>query len=455
MQDKHGLLTGSIPTVLQTMTFPTVVGLLAILTFNLVDTFFISLLGTQALAAVSFTFPVTFGLNCITFGIGIGLSANVGRFLGQDNSRDGSRVSTHGLILNLALILVASILGLLSIEPLFRALGATDDLLPLIKQYMQIWYWTIPLLVIPMAGNSVIKATGDTKTPAIIMLTSGLINGVLDPMLIFGYGPFPELGIKGAAIASAISWLGAMCVSLYILIKREKLLSAPQWAMLWQDWQQILKIGIPAALSSAMNPLSGALLMMMLAHFGTEAVAAFGAAQRIESIMLIVMMSLGSALTSFIAQNIGAKNPQRSFQALFLAMRFAVVFQIGLFLLIVPLSMPIANLFSQESQVQNLIWLFLIIVPVSYGFQGIVMMTVSCFNAMHLPMKAFGWNFSRLFLFTLPCAWIGSLTHGVEGLFIGIAVGNVLGGMSAYLYTLRFRKGLCSNPIAKQVNEDS
>lgn len=440
MQDKHGLLTGPIPQVLQTMTLPMVVGLLAILTFNLVDTFFISLLGTHALAAISFTFPVTFGVSCITLGIGMGLSANVGRLLGQGDTRNAARFSTHGLILAILLVTLASTLGLLTIEPLFRMLGATDDLLPLIKQYMQIWYFTIPLLVIPMAGNSVIRSTGDTKTPAKIMMTAGLINGVLDPLLIFGYGPFPELGIQGAAIASAVSWFGALCAALYILIKREKLLAPPQIKRIWQDWAQILKIGTPAAFSSAMNPLSGAILMMMLASFGTEAVAAYGAAQRVESIMIIVLMSLGSVLTPFIAQNIGANHQERSFSALFLAMRFAVIFQFGLFILMVPLSMPIASVFSQEQNVQDFLWHFLIVVPISYGFQGVVMMLVSCLNAMHLPVKAFLWNFSRLFIFTLPCAWLGSLMSGVEGLFIGIALGNVIGGMLAYGYAVRMRK---------------
>ncbi len=438
--DKHGLLSAPIADTLRKMTVPMTIGMIAILMFNLVDTFFISLLGTQALAAIRYTFPVTFAVNCVTMGIGMGLSTNIGRLLGQGHSSQAARFTTHGLLLALVLVVIASSIGFISIRPLFAFLGATDDLLPLIEQYMQVWYLTIPLLVIPMAGNSAIRATGDTKTPAKIMMLAGLINGMLDPLLIFGLGPFPELGIQGAAIASAFSWLGALAGSLYLLVKREKLLAKPQWHWVKKDWQQTLKIGTPAALSTAMNPLSGAILMMLLSNHGTAAVAAYGAAQRIESILILVLMSLTSALTPFMAQNLGANNPQRAFAGLFISMRFAVVFQGLIFLAMVPLSIPLAALFSQEESVKNLLWHYLLVVPFSYGFQGIVMILISGLNAMHKPLHAFQWSFMRLFIFTLPVAWVGSHFYAVEGLFIGIAVGNTLGGLLGYLFALRERK---------------
>ncbi|WP_162063533.1 MATE family efflux transporter [Vibrio taketomensis] len=452
MHDKHGLLTGSIPEVLRQMTIPMTVGMIAILMFNLVDTFFISLLGTDALAAVSYTFPVTFGVNCITMGIGMGLSTNIGRLLGQRQAQDAARVASHGLILAVILVTIASTIGLLTIRPLFVALGAEAKLLPLIEQYMTIWYLSIPLLVIPMAGNSAIRASGDTKTPAKIMMLAGLINGILDPLLIFGYGPFPELGIQGAAIASAISWFGALISSLYVLIKREKLLALPKLTFLHQDCKMILKIGTPAAFSNAMSPLSGALLMMILSTHGTSVVAAYGAAQRIESILILVLMSLTSALTPFMAQNFGADNPERSFAGLFLSMRFAIVFQLMIFVMMVPLSIPLAAMFSQEQAVQNQLWHYLIVVPFSYGFQGIMMMLVSGLNALHQPLRAFQWSAMRLFILTLPMAWVGGKWFGVEGVFIGIAAGNIIGGSLGYLYALKLRKN-CRHLLAQNLKQ--
>ncbi|EGR0057367.1 TPA: MATE family efflux transporter [Vibrio vulnificus] len=440
MLDKHGLLSAPIAETLRKMTVPMIFGMVAILMFNLIDTFFISLLGTEALAAISYTFPVTFAVNCITMGIGVGLSTSIGRLLGQGEAHQAARFTTHGLLLAVVLVALASTLGFFTVTPLFTLLGAKEELIPLIGQYMHVWYLTIPLLVIPMAGNSAIRATGDTKTPAKIMMLAGLINGVLDPLLIFGIGPFPELGIQGAAIASALSWLGALIGSFYVLIQRERLLGLPQWQRLKEDWQQILKVGTPAALSNAMNPLSGAILMMMLSSHGTAAVAAYGAAQRIESILILVLMALTSALTPFMAQNFGAKNPQRAFQGLFVSMRFSVLFQGLVFLMMVPLSIPLAALFSQEQAVRDLLWHYLLVVPISYGFLGIVMMLVSGLNAMHQPLNAFRWSVIRLFVFTLPAAYLGSWLYDIEGLFIGIAVGNILVGLCSYLYALKQRK---------------
>ena len=114
-----------------------------------------------------------------------------------------------------------AITGLLTIKELFTALGASEDLIPLIKDYMGIWYWGIGFIVIPMMGNSAIRGLGDAKTPALIMIIAGFINAVLDPILIFGFMGIPALGIKGAALSTVISTATTCVAALYILSKRE------------------------------------------------------------------------------------------------------------------------------------------------------------------------------------------------------------------------------------------
>ncbi|KDM92187.1 MATE family efflux transporter [Photobacterium galatheae] len=438
--DKHGLLSAPIPEVLRRLTIPMVFGMIAILMFNLVDTFFISLLGTQALAAVSFTFPVTFALNSITMGVGVGLSACIGRLLGSGDDHAAARVSSHGLLLAVLLVVTAAGLGLLTINPLFRLLGAEDNLLPIIHEYMAVWYLAIPLLVIPMAGNSAIRATGDARTPAKIMMLAGVINGVLDPLLIFGYGPFPELGVRGAAISSGVSWAVALVWSLRILIVREKLLTMPDLRIIFADWRQILHIGTPAGLSNALTPLSNAFIMVLLAAQGTSSVAAYGAAMRIESLLMLVMIALSSALMPFMAQNLGAEQPKRAFDALFKAMKFALGFQLLVFIMMVPLSWPLSALFSQDEAVRTQLWHYLILVPASYGLLAICMQLINALNALHLSFQALLWNLIRLFGLLLPAAWLGGWINGTEGLFTGIAIANVLCGLAALVYARKLRR---------------
>lgn len=180
--------------------------------------------------------------------------------------------------------------------------------------------------------------------------------------------------------------------------------------------------------------------MKMLSAHGTAAVAAYGAAQRVESILILVLISLSSALTPFMSQNFGAKQADRSFSGLFLSMRFSLLFQLLVFVMMVPLSIPISALFSQEQAVRDILWHYLLVVPFSYGFQGIIMMLGSGMNALHEPSKAFMWSAMRLFVFTLPAAALGSMLYGVEGMFIGVALGNVIGGVLAYLYALSVRR---------------
>ena len=194
-----------------------------------------------------------------------------------------------------------------------------------------------------------------------------------------------------------------------------------------------------------MSPISGAILMKMLSVHGTAAIAAYGAAQRVESLLILVLISLSSALTPFMSQNFGAKQPKRSFSGLFLSMRFSILFQLMVFIMMVPLSIPISAMFSQEAAVREILWHYLLVVPFSYGFQGIIMMLGSGLNALHLPNKAFMWSAMRLFIFTLPAAAIGNHWYSLEGLFIGVAVGNVVGGLLAYLYAVKIRKAQCSH----------
>nr|WP_165661151.1 MATE family efflux transporter [Oceanimonas sp. MB9] len=421
------------------MTGPMALGIVAIQAFNLVDTFFIGLLGTAPLAAVTFTFPVTFVVLSLAMGLSAGLSACLGQALGAGHRDQAARFTSNSLLLSLVLVLMLVALGLASLDPLFTLLGAETELMPLIHDYMVIWYAASPMLVLPMVCNAAIRATGDTRTPGLVMVVAGLVNGVLDPLLIFGLGPFPELGIRGAAIATACSWLMAMMVALYLLQHRERLLcwQWPHPGRLLAHWYQLLQVAIPASFTSVLYPVATALLMLLLADFGTETVAAFGAASRIEAVVLIVMMALSSALAPFVSQNTGAGLHQRSRHGLLLAMRFALIFQLGVFALLWWLAPWLARQFTDNAEVAALLQQYLRLVPIGYGLQGCFMLLSAALNGLRVSVISLLLNGARLFGLLLPLAWLGAGLAGAEGIFAGILLANLLTGLIACLFAWR------------------
>ncbi|MGL5225782.1 MAG: MATE family efflux transporter [Aeromonas sp.] len=445
MTHTNPLLTDPVPVVLRKMTGPMIIGIIAILAFNLVDTFFIGMLGTQALAAISFTFPVTFVVTSLAMGLGAGLSAVIGRSLGQGKHDEAAHLATDSLFLAVIMVTLLSVGGALTIRPLFSLLGASRELISLIHDYMLIWYLTVPMLVLPMVGNAAIRATGDTKTPSVVMAVAGLVNGVLDPLLIFGIGPFPEWGIRGAAVATSISWLMAMLVSLYILRHREGLLlwRLSAWPRLLQHWRSLLHVALPASFTNMLNPLANAVLMMIFAGLGTEVVAAYGATSRVEALLLIVMMALSSVLAPFISQNCGAGNPQRAKTALQSSMKFALLFQLAIYGLTWLLAPTIAALFSDHPQVVHLITLYLHLVPMGYGFQGMVMLLAAALNGVQASNISFLFNGVRLFVLLLPAAWFGSILGGEQGIYLGILLANLVAGILAWWYAQHRFEALC------------
>lgn len=427
------MLEGSIAQTLKELTLPMIYGMILLMSFGLVDTFFVSLLGTNELAAISFTFPVTFTVISLNIGLGIGTSAVIGKLLGAGQNRD-ARLSAMAALMSVFLLvgmLCAS--GLLSIERVFSLLGAESAQLPLITDYMSVWYLAGVLLAIPMVGNSVLRASGDTKTPSIIMASGGAINAVLDPFLIFGLGPFPAMGIQGAAIATAIAWATGVVWIIVLLIKRElmepRLLNLTEFLTHSKD---VLRIGFPAAGANMLTPIATGVVTAIVSGFGATAVAAWGVGGRLETIACIVMLALSMSLPPLLSQNLGANRIDRVKEAYQLSLKFVLGFQLLVFVCLLITAPWIAKIFAREPDVIKWITLFLMIVPLGYGVQGVVVLTNSAFNAIHQPMHALALNALRLFVFFVPFAFVGSIYYELYGVFWGIVLANAVMAFISY-----------------------
>ncbi|WP_201027450.1 MATE family efflux transporter [Paraglaciecola hydrolytica] len=416
------------------MTLPMIVGMIMLMTFGLVDTFFISMLGTAELAAISFTFPVTFTVISLNIGLGIGTSAVIARLLGANLHEQAKETATGALMLAFVLAVVMALIGIVSVEPIFSLMGASEDLIVHIKDYMHVWYAAGVFLAMPMVGNSVLRAAGDTKTPSYVMAFGGLVNVILDPILIFGWGPFPALGIQGAAIATLISWAIGLFYIIYLLAVKRQLMQARllNWPELKRSCGGILKIGLPAAGANMLTPIATGVVTSIVAGYGSIAVAAWGVGGRLESIASIVVLSLSMSLPPFISQNLGANKLDRVLQAFNLCIKFVLLWQLFIFVLVALGAHFIADIFTDDPQVASIIQLFLVIVPLGYGLQGVIILTNSSFNAMHLPMAALGLSIVRLFVVFVPFAYIGSQLYDLSGLFVSAVVANLLVAILAF-----------------------
>ena len=436
---RNNLTQGAIASQLIKLTLPMVGGIAAIVAFNLADTYFVGQLGTDRLAAMSFTFPVVLTLGNLALGLGIWASSIIARAIGEGDRSKVQRLTTNSLTLGVVAVVVLASVGLLTIEPLFLALGADDTVMPYIKEYMQIWYFGMMFLVVPMVGNSAIRAAGDTSTPSLIMTFSAGLNILLDPLLIFGLWGFPELGLSGAALATVISRAMTLIASLLILKFKENMLTArlPGLRATLCCWRDILTVGLPAAGSSMITPISIGVITSFLATYGSATVAGFGVASRVESFSLIVLMALSASIAPFVGQNWGAKKYQRVTTALSQSYLFCLVWGLLAAILLSVLGASIAGLFNQNPEVIAIARTYLLGVPITYGAAGIILVTNSTFNALGRPLPPVIITVSRMLVLYVPLAYVGSRLFGAWGVFVAAAIANGVMGLVAYLWSRR------------------
>lgn len=433
------LLEGPVGPTLIRLTLPMMVGIAAILFFNIVDTFWVGQLGPHELAAMGFTFPVAMVVTNLTIGIGIGSTAVIARAIGKGEEGRVKRLTTDSLILAVSLVVTVSAIGIATLDPLFTLLGADAETLPLIREYMVPWYAGVGLLVIPMVGNGAIRASGDTKTPSFVMVAAGLTNALLDPLLIFGWDPIPAMGLRGAAFATVGSYTIAMAVAFYVLGKREHMLSfeLPKLEDTLASWRAILRIGVPAAGTNLLTPLAAGAVTRLVSDYGPHAVAAFGVGTRVEGLSMIGVFAMTAAITPFVGQNLGAGKGERIRETLRFVIKLSLFWGLGAALLLAAVADPIARVFNDDPEVVAQTTLFLRTVPISYAAFGVALLVASVFNALDQPLKATVLAAIRLVLLAIPLAWLGSELYDLTGLFLGIAAANLISGAIAGLYARR------------------
>lgn len=408
-----------------------VIGLLATMSFNAVDTYFVAQLGEKPLAAMSFTFPVVFIIQSFSIGLGAGMSSVVSRLLGQKQTAAAQQTGTLVLLFAFIATTIMSILGIVFMSPIFKLLGAEDDLMPLIADYMVIWFWGAPPMVTATVATALFRATGNSRFVGNLMLLSAVANAILDPFLIFGLGPFPRLEIEGAAYASLICRLG-ITAAIFTYLVRWRLASwaLDSWDNIRLRYREIFRIALPAMATNMMIPLSGAITVALAANYGYEAVAGLGVALRVEPIVLISFYALSSVIGPFMGQNMG--NGARQQEALAVILRYCLISGLALALLLWLLAPTISGWFSDSDDVVLVAVSYLSLVPVSYGLYGMVMSANAAFNGLGHPLPATLVSFLRVLGLYVPLLYLGQHFWGIQGMFAAASFSNIVMGIIGY-----------------------
>ncbi|MFY0990430.1 MATE family efflux transporter [Halomonas sp. C05BenzN] len=408
------------------------IGVLALLGFQLVDSAFIARLGTTPLAAQTFTFPLSFLIIGIQVGLGIAIAALISRALGAGEQERARRLASLVLLAGTATIaLLALLLWALQV-PVFGRLGADAATLALIRDY-----WAPQLLAAWLGaalyfGYSLFRAHGDTRLPGKMMVATSLINLLLDPLLIFGLGPWAGLGLPGAAWATVV----AFSCGLLVLGRRLGKTDWLSWQGLGREARASARpfagIAGPAMISQLMPPLAAMLAISVVATLGEAAVAAWGLASRLETLSLMVVLAMTMSLPPWLGRCYGAGDWDQVHRLMRLALRVVVVWQLGLGLVMALLSPWVALALSGNPEVRGDLALLIRFLLPSYAALGVCMIVVSAGNALGWPLRAMLMSGARLFLFYLPCLGIGAWLGGLAGLAAGAAVGNLLAGLVAW-----------------------
>lgn len=435
----HGggrLVEGRVGRTLAAQAAPLVAGIFANIGFGIAETWFIGRVGADALAALAFCVPISMTLVSVAIGLGAGTSVAVARALGGGDPARARRIATDALLLTFAVITTLGTLAALNVRPLFAALGAGPEHLPMIEGYLRIWLPGVVLFLIPMVGLGAVRAAGDTAFQGGAMIAAVAFNAAIDPVLIFGWGPIPALGLRGAALGNVAAWTLLCAASLWKMRRIGLLETAepPRRAAFAASTRSVLHVGVPAAATNAIIPLSAAMIVAILARFGAEAVAGLGVASRIEAFAMIAFFALSAVVNPFVAANVGAGRPERVAEAMRIVRRFALAWGALLAAAFWALAPWLAARFTDDPRVVEVAAGYLRLVPLSYGAAGILMVTNAAFNGLGRPMAATAISALRMFAVNVPVAWLGARLLGVPGVFLGIAVANVAVGLLAALW---------------------
>jgi putative MATE family efflux protein len=422
------ILGGEILPTLLKLSVPAIIAFTFHTTFNFVDRLFVSRLGPVELGALGMAFTVQSILITIGSGTGIGASSLIARFIGAGKKDKANNAAEHTLLIILGLSVVFTILGPFLTRPLFVLLGASEQMLPYILSYINIILYGSFFQLFAMIGNGILRGEGNTVTPMQVMILGTLVNIVLDPLLIFGIGPFPALGVQGAAIATVIG-RAVSCILLAVSLFGKKnmvVLNMKVFRYEGSIVRGIFAVGGPTIVGQLSNSLGLSLLFILLRPYGDMAKSAFTLGFTYQQVAILPIIGIAQGTLTMTGQNFGAKKFQRVKSVVQKSLLFCMGIM-SVFALVMILGRGVfVRVFSDVAEVIRIGRTMLLIFALGFPFLAARFILSTFFQGLGKGFTAFVINFSYIILFAMPLALLLSRLIGIEGIWSALVLGNLL-----------------------------
>ena len=440
--NKRDLTTGSLSKSIWYLALPMIIGHMLQVTFNLADMFWVGRLGPVALAAVAMSGVVMMILITLIVGVNIGTLALVSRFVGAKDMDSADNAAMQSLIIGFTASVIIGIIGFFLTPPMLKLLGARGDVLLLGSGYIRIFYAGLAFVFFMFTISAILRGSGDSVTPTVILAIATGINIVLDPLMIFGIG-FPRMGINGAALATVLSFFIGGLIGLEVLLRgRSHIHLKPHHFKIdIETMHRVIKIGIPASTQMIMRGLMGAVLMAIVASFGTFAIASYGVGIRLSMFVLMPGFGFAMAAATMVGQNLGAGHPDRGESSAWLATSYYFIFMVVCAAAFIIFAPQLISIFNRSSDVVGLGIEFLRITSWSFLFIpfGLILGRAIMGAGDTVPHMVI--TLISLWLFQIPAAYILAkpLGFGLNGVWYAILAASVL---QSVLTTTWFKIGL-------------
>ena len=430
MSEQAKFLTGNLFKHISVMSLTASIGLMAVFVVDFVDLIFISMLGKAELAAaVGYAGAILFFTSSFGIGMAIAAGALVSRALGAGDDELARRRATNTLIFGFVFGGLFALAVWLNLRTLSGLMGATGETLELSVGYLAIIVPSLPFLMVGMIGGAILRAHGDAGRAMMATVWGGVMNAVLDPILIFGL----DLELTGAALASVAARLVIAVVAIIPLIRHYGGFDRPTFANMSIDVSPIVAIAFPAILTQLATPIGQAYVTRTMSSFGEEAVAGMAIVGRLTPIAFGVIFAMSGAVGPIIGQNAGAGLSDRVRGAFKDGLIFTAIVVVVMSLLLFISRPLLVMLFQLEGTALTIVFLFAGPLSLLFFFNGVIFVANAAFNNLAHPFYSTWINWGRHTLGTIPFVMLGAAWYGAPGVLIGQALGGGIFALAAYL----------------------